>query len=183
MIVVWLSLKLSRLRSSMVSLQMHSPKLRKMRPCTSEVSSAYERHSHFKWRCYKNGERFNWIPQMLWDLMNFILESLKNLRKNLVLYLLICSNILLIRVKSPRNDLWLTFVHFIRRATELLPSNYRLVSLTCKMLEHIVCTNIMAHLDEHKLLSDKQHSFGKNRSCETQLITVINDWAKILDMA
>ena len=62
--------------------------------------------------------------------------------------------------------------------------NYRPVSLTCvpcKMLEHIVCTNIMAHLDEHKLLSDRQHAFRKNRSCETQLITVINDWAKILD--
>ena len=45
--------------------------------------------------------------------------------------------------------------------------------------KHIVCTNIMAHLDEHKLLSDRQHAFRKNRSCETQLITVINDWAKI----
>ena len=41
MVVFWLNLKLSRLRSSMVSLQMYSPKLRKMR-------SAYERHSHFK---------------------------------------------------------------------------------------------------------------------------------------
>ena len=49
------------------------------------------------------------------------------------------------------------------------------------MPEHIVCTNIMAHLDEHKLLSDRQHAFRKNRSCETQLITVINDWAKTLD--
>ena len=49
------------------------------------------------------------------------------------------------------------------------------------MLKHIVCTNIMAHLDENKLLSDRQHAFRKNRSCETQLITVINDWAKILD--
>ena len=39
----------------------------------------------------------------------------------------------------------------------------------------------MAHLDEHKLLSDKQHSFRKWHSCETQLATVINDWAKILD--
>ena len=48
------------------------------------------------------------------------------------------------------------------------------------MLEHIVCTNIMAHLDD-KLLSDRQHAFRKNRSCETQLITVINKWAKILD--
>ena len=39
----------------------------------------------------------------------------------------------------------------------------------------------MAHLDEYKLLSDKQHAFRKGHSCETQLTTVINDWAKILD--
>ena len=65
-----------------------------------------------------------------------------------------------------------------------LACNYRPVSLTCvpcKLLEHIVCSNIMAHLDEHKLLSDKQHAFRKWHSCETQLATVINDWAKILD--
>ena len=39
----------------------------------------------------------------------------------------------------------------------------------------------MAHLDEHKFLSDKQHAFRKWHSCETHLATVINDWAKILD--
>ena len=39
----------------------------------------------------------------------------------------------------------------------------------------------MAYLDEHKLLSDKQHAFRKWHSCETQLATVINEWAKILD--
>ena len=39
----------------------------------------------------------------------------------------------------------------------------------------------MAHLDEHKLLSDKQHAFRKWHSCETQLKMVLNDWAKILD--
>ena len=39
----------------------------------------------------------------------------------------------------------------------------------------------MAHLDEHKLLSDKQHAFRKWHSYETQLATVINDFAKILD--
>ena len=32
-----------------------------------------------------------------------------------------------------------------------------------------------------KLLLDRQHAFRKNHSCETQLITVINDWVKILD--
>ena len=39
----------------------------------------------------------------------------------------------------------------------------------------------MAHLDEHKLLLDRQHAFRKKHSCETQLITVMDDWAKILD--
>ena len=40
--------------------------------------------------------------------------------------------------------------------------------------------NIMAHLDEYKL-PDRQHAFRKRHSFETQLTTVINDWAKILD--
>ena len=47
--------------------------------------------------------------------------------------------------------------------------------------QNIVSSNIMAHLDENKLLSDRQHAFLKKHSCETQLITVIDDWAKILD--
>ena len=75
---------------------------------------------------------------------------------------------------SPRN----------KKGDRSLARNYRPVSLTCipcKLLEHIVCSNIMSHLDEHELLSDRQHAFRKWHSCETQLTTVINDWAKILD--
>ena len=71
-----------------------------------------------------------------------------------------------------------------KKSDRSLACNYRPVSLTCvpcKLLEHIVCSNIMAHLDGYKLLSDMQHAFRKRHSCETQLTTVINDWAKILD--
>ena len=71
-----------------------------------------------------------------------------------------------------------------KKGDRSLACNYRPVSLTCvpcKLLEHIVCSNIMAHFDELKLLSDKQHAFRKWQSCETQLATVINDLAKILD--
>ena len=59
-----------------------------------------------------------------------------------------------------------------------LACNYRPVSLICvpcKLLEHIVCSNIMAHLGEYKLLSDRQHAFRKGHSCETQLTTVIKE--------
>ena len=65
-----------------------------------------------------------------------------------------------------------------KKGDRSLACNYRPVSLTCvpcKLLEHIVCSNIMSHLDEHKLLSDKQHAFRKWHSCETQLAMVIND--------
>ena len=75
-----------------------------------------------------------------------------------------------------------------KKGDRSLARNYRPVSLTCipcKPLEHIVCSNIMAHLDEHELLSDRQdehellsdrqHAFRKWHSCETQLTTVIND--------
>ena len=64
-----------------------------------------------------------------------------------------------------------------KKGDRSLACNYRPVSLTCvpcKLLEHIVCSSIMAHLDEYKLCR-------KKHSCETQLITVIDDWAKILD--
>ena len=42
-----------------------------------------------------------------------------------------------------------------KKGDRSLACNYRPVSLTCvpcKLLEYIVCSNIMAHLDEHKLL-------------------------------
>ena len=71
-----------------------------------------------------------------------------------------------------------------KKSDRSLACNYRPVSLTCvpcKLLKHIVCSNIMAHLDEYKLLSDRQHAFRKGHGCKTQLTTVINDWAKIFD--
>lgn len=56
------------------------------------------------------------------------------------------------------------------------PANYRPVSLTsvcCKILEHIVHSHVMGHLDSNQLLSDAQHVFRKKRSCESQLILTI----------
>ena len=65
-----------------------------------------------------------------------------------------------------------------------LTSSYRPVSLTCiccKLLEDIVCSNLMKHFEVNDILSDKQHAFRKGRSCETQLINVFNDWSSALD--
>ena len=63
-------------------------------------------------------------------------------------------------------------------------ANYRPISLTnlpCKIMEHIICSNIFSHLDEHGILCDEQHGFRQKKSFETQLITAVNDFATALN--
>jgi fructose-1,6-bisphosphatase/inositol monophosphatase family enzyme len=48
-------------------------------------------------------------------------------------------------------------------------SNYRPVSLTSvasKILEHIIVSQIMDHLDNQNILNENQHGFRAKRSCE-----------------
>ena len=75
-------------------------------------------------------------------------------------------------------------VPIFKKGDKCKPANYRPVSLTSvvgKLLEHIICSNIMLHLDRNKILHDAQHGFRKKRSCESQLITIINDLAQNID--
>ena len=63
-------------------------------------------------------------------------------------------------------------------------ANYRPISLTSvcsKILEHIIHSQIMRHLDIHQILSDQQHGFRKKRSCESQLILTVQDLAAALE--
>ena len=68
-----------------------------------------------------------------------------------------------------------------KKGDKSLASNYRPISLTCipcKVLEHILASNIAKHLDEQGLMYDLQHGFREKRSCETQLIMLIEDLAR-----
>ena len=51
----------------------------------------------------------------------------------------------------------------------------------CKVLEHIIFSHIRAHLDRHRILSWLQHSFCASFSCETQLLTTMQDLLTIRD--
>ena len=116
--------------------------------------------------------------------MNFILESLKIAVELGPVFAHLFQQSLH-KGEIPKEWSLANICPLYKKGDRALPSNYRPVYLTrvsCKMLEHIVCTYIMAHLDEHTLLLDRQHAFAKNRSCKTQLVAVINDWAKILDV-
>ena len=60
-------------------------------------------------------------------------------------------------------------------------ANYRPISLTsvcCKILEHIIFKHIMNHCDSQGIIVDEQHGFRSRWSCETQLITALEDIAR-----
>ena len=64
------------------------------------------------------------------------------------------------------------------------PANNRPISLTsicCKTMEHIIQSQVMQHLDIHKILFYKQHGFRKKRSCDSQLLAMIQDISAHLD--
>jgi hypothetical protein len=71
-----------------------------------------------------------------------------------------------------------------KKGDRTVPANYRPISLTsvcCKLLEHVIHSQVMKHLERHNILTDAQHGFRKKRSCETQLVLVIQDLARALE--
>ena len=74
-------------------------------------------------------------------------------------------------------------VPLFKKGDKSLPENYRPISLTslsCKLLEHVVHSNIMTHFDKFEVLDDAQHGFRKRRSCVSQLISTLDDFANCL---
>ena len=74
-------------------------------------------------------------------------------------------------------------VPIFKKGNRSKPENYRPVSLTVvisKMLEHIIVSQIMDHLDSQNILHENQHGFGSKRSCESQLLMTADDISKSL---
>jgi len=77
---------------------------------------------------------------------------------------------------------WITPIY--KKGAKGEAANYRPVSLTCvtsKLLEHIICTQIRAHLDTYGILSIFQHGFRAKHSCETQLAITMHDIMRLND--
>ena len=83
-------------------------------------------------------------------------------------------------------DEWKTanIIPIFKKGDRTITDNYRPVSLTSicsKILEHIIYSSIFCHLNEFNILCERQHGFQTGKSCETQLITTINDFANCLN--
>lgn len=64
------------------------------------------------------------------------------------------------------------------------PNNYRPISLTsipCKILEHIIYSQLVQFLESNLFFSTAQHGFRKSFSCETQLLSFTHDLHLALD--
>ena len=71
-----------------------------------------------------------------------------------------------------------------KKGTRHDAANYRpesLTSLCCKLLEHVIVSKTVKHLERYNILNDCQHGFRANRSCETQILTLYHELASSLD--
>ena len=48
-------------------------------------------------------------------------------------------------------------------------------------MEHILCSQIMNHLESHDILLSTQFGFRQKHSCESQLLLTTDDFARYLD--
>ena len=84
----------------------------------------------------------------------------------------------------PRDWLSANVIGILKKGNKQDASNYRPISLTCvtcKILEHILYSQIMKHYSRHNFISNTQHGFQKGLSCETQLATTVEELQKGLD--
>ena len=75
-------------------------------------------------------------------------------------------------------------IPIFKKGSRTQTCNYRPVSLTSicsKILEHIVYSCIFSHLTNYNILAEEQHGFQAGKSCETQLITTIDDLVNCLN--
>ena len=62
--------------------------------------------------------------------------------------------------------------------------NYRPISLTSvpgKILEKLICGEIVDHMTKNNLFSSEQHGFISGKSCTTQLLKFLEDLTQALD--
>ena len=48
-------------------------------------------------------------------------------------------------------------------------------------MEHIICSHLSCHLSANSIITPLQHGLQRGLSCDTQLTSVILEWAKVLN--
>ena len=75
-------------------------------------------------------------------------------------------------------------VIYKQAAADNFLNNYCTISLTsifCRMLESIIKDKIMSYFTSNNLFCNEQHGFRSKRLCETQLLSIMEHWTRIID--
>ena len=105
---------------------------------------------------------------------------MKELKEQVAPILTLIFNTSLHTGKTPKDWKHANVAPAFKKGEKYKPINYRPISLTCiscKLMEHIITSNIMTHLESNNILYNLQHGFRKHRSCESQLIDFIQELA------
>jgi len=84
----------------------------------------------------------------------------------------------------PNDWLRANVIGIYKKGPKCEASNYRPVSLTsvsCKLMEHIIYSQVMRHFSRYSFINKVQHGFLKGLSCDTQLITTTEEIQRGLD--
>ena len=103
---------------------------------------------------------------------------LKELAHEFVPHLTSFYNTSLSKGRVPSDWRQVNVIPVFKKGIKYIANNYRFVSLTCiccKVLEHIVVSSMVKHLELHGILVGCQHGFSTKTSCETQLISLTHE--------
>ena len=111
---------------------------------------------------------------------------LRELREEIVPILKIIYERSLLTGKFPADWMKANVMPVFKKGDKSLSSNYRTISLTCvlyKAIEHIIASNVAKSVDEQGFMYYLQHGFSERRSCESQLIMLIEDLARNVSLS
>ena len=77
-----------------------------------------------------------------------------------------------------------TITPIFKKGDRKLPNNYRPISLTaifCRLLEAIIRDKIMSYFASNNFFSNEQFGFRSKRSCEAQLLTIMEHWSRVIE--
>ena len=106
---------------------------------------------------------------------------LKNLSNEIALFLSVLFQKSLDSGQVPHDWTKACVTPIFKKGDRSDPINYRPISLTCilcKVMEHIVASNLSRHFEQNDILYDLQHGFRERRSCKTQLIQLVEELAR-----
>ena len=86
--------------------------------------------------------------------------------------------------KLPSDWLTANICPVFKRGNRSTSSNYRPISLTascCKVMEHMIFHSIMDHIKTNNILISNQNGFRPGFSCQTQLISLIDEISCTMD--